>query len=111
MTDREIRGRQRCTDAATLSIVEVNSMRGEVTKKGKPGRKPGQPRLPTTPLKLIRPKTLARLLSVHETTIVRWKKNGVLPAPIEVGPGVRGWTQAQLADLFARCGVELKDDG
>lgn len=52
------------------------------------------------PLRIYRTTRLARLLSVDVTTIWRWRKSGVLPPPVEIGPGVRGWTEEQLKDFL-----------
>ena len=52
------------------------------------------------PLQLYRPNRLAKLLDVANTTIWRWRRDGVLPEPIQVGPGVRGWTHAQVEHLL-----------
>jgi hypothetical protein len=52
------------------------------------------------PLQLYRPGRLARLLDVHLTTLWRWRKDGLLPPPVQVGPNVRGWTYEQVAHLL-----------
>jgi predicted DNA-binding transcriptional regulator AlpA len=53
-------------------------------------------------LSLIRPSHLARLLNVDLSTIWRYTKSGVLPAPRQIGPGLKGWTQADIAELLER---------
>lgn len=72
-----------------------------VVSAGEPGRArpPFDP--DAHPLRLYRPRRLAHLLDVDESTVWRWRKSGVLPPPVEIG-GVRGWTEAQLQAVFAR---------
>jgi predicted DNA-binding transcriptional regulator AlpA len=53
-------------------------------------------------LSLIRPGHLARLLDINSSTVWRYIKNGTLPAPRQVGPGVKGWTRADIAELLER---------
>ncbi|MGF1620179.1 MAG: helix-turn-helix transcriptional regulator [Rhodomicrobiaceae bacterium] len=48
------------------------------------------------PLRLYRITRLAALLDVHITTIWRWVQEGILPQPIEISPGVRGWPEPVL---------------
>jgi predicted DNA-binding transcriptional regulator AlpA len=44
---------------------------------------------------------LAELLDVDPSTIWRWYvREHILPPPIELSPGVRGWTEDQLEELF-----------
>lgn len=45
---------------------------------------------------IIRPGALATLLSVSRATVLRWRKAGVLPSPRVLGPGVTGWTRAEI---------------
>lgn len=52
------------------------------------------------PLRFYRPKRLAALLGVHLTTVWRWRKLGILPPPIELSPGVRGWTERQIGEVI-----------
>ncbi len=51
------------------------------------------------PLRLFRPSRLAALLDVDEGTIWRWKRDGILPPPIEIA-GVTGWTLMQVQELL-----------
>jgi len=53
----------------------------------------------SNPLKLYRPHRLAELFGVDPTTIWRWRQNGVLPEPVEIG-GIHGWTEVQVAKLL-----------
>jgi predicted site-specific integrase-resolvase len=55
---------------------------------------------PLSPLRLYRPSRLAKLLDVNPSTLWRWRKNGVLPAPVCIG-GVHGWTHDQIAKLLS----------
>jgi predicted DNA-binding transcriptional regulator AlpA len=52
------------------------------------------------PFQLFRAGRLARLLDVSPITVWRWRKDGVLPPPVWVGPGIRGWTYQQVAHLL-----------
>jgi predicted DNA-binding transcriptional regulator AlpA len=45
---------------------------------------------------IIRPVALATLLGVSRSTILRWRKDGVLPPPRELGPGVTGWSRREI---------------
>jgi predicted DNA-binding transcriptional regulator AlpA len=51
-------------------------------------------------LHIIRPKRLAELFDVNMTTIWRWRKAGVLPPPVQIGPGIKGWTEDEIAELI-----------
>lgn len=51
------------------------------------------------PLRLFRPTRLARLLGVDASTIWRWRRDGVLPPPVEVG-GITGWTEEQIREVL-----------
>jgi hypothetical protein len=49
----------------------------------------------SSPLKLIRPGRLAQLWDVDPSTIWRYRKDGILPPPVQVGC-IEGWTEDQL---------------
>jgi predicted DNA-binding transcriptional regulator AlpA len=51
------------------------------------------------PLKLYRRGLLAALFGVDQCTIWRWRKNGTLPPPVEIG-SVVGWTQEMIEPLL-----------
>jgi predicted DNA-binding transcriptional regulator AlpA len=54
------------------------------------------------PFRIYRVGRLAKLLDVDPATIWKWySRERILPPPIELG-GVRGWTEAQLKDVFDR---------
>jgi predicted DNA-binding transcriptional regulator AlpA len=55
-----------------------------------------------SPFRLYRTGRLAELLDVDPSTIWKWVQSGVLPPPIEIGPRIRGWSEDQLAELFAQ---------
>jgi prophage regulatory protein len=40
---------------------------------------------------MIRAAALAKQLGVSEVTIWRWRRDGVLPAPTEIGPNTVAW--------------------
>jgi predicted DNA-binding transcriptional regulator AlpA len=52
-------------------------------------------------LRLIRPKKLAALFDVNQSTLIRWRKQGLLPKPVEIG-GVIGWTEEVLREFLKR---------
>lgn len=39
----------------------------------------------------VRANELSNYLGVSPSTLWRWRKNGILPAPIHIGPRVVGW--------------------
>ncbi|HAA96535.1 MAG TPA: transcriptional regulator [Alteromonas macleodii] len=39
----------------------------------------------------VRANELSNFLGVSPSTLWRWRKNGILPAPIHIGPRVVGW--------------------
>jgi predicted DNA-binding transcriptional regulator AlpA len=53
----------------------------------------------TSPLKIVRPGRLACLLDVDPSTVWRWRKNGILPPPVQIG-GICGWPEHQLRQLL-----------
>ena len=53
------------------------------------------------PFQLFRTDRLAQLFDVNESTIWRWRQNGVLPAFVEIG-GIRGLTSEQVAQVLAQ---------
>jgi predicted DNA-binding transcriptional regulator AlpA len=54
------------------------------------------------PLKIYRPHRLAALLDIDATTLWRWRKAGIVPPPVEIGPGIRGWTEAMVGEMLQR---------
>jgi prophage regulatory protein len=36
------------------------------------------------------------------STIYRWSRNGILPAPKKIGPNSIGWLKSELEDFFAK---------
>jgi predicted DNA-binding transcriptional regulator AlpA len=53
------------------------------------------------PFTIYRTQRLAELLDVDRSCIWRWRRDGVLPEPVEIG-GVKGWTFAQIEHLIAQ---------
>lgn len=51
------------------------------------------------PLRLYRPSRVAALLDVDLATVWRWRRDGVLPPPVEIA-GIKGWTSQQLSKLL-----------
>lgn len=52
------------------------------------------------PFRFYRPTRLAKLFDVDVSTIWRWEKDGILPPAVQIGPGVRGWTEDRLKKLL-----------
>ena len=72
-----------------------------VVPRSTPTHSPGPQVKPTSRLKFIRVHRLARLLGVDQSTIWRWRRDGILPEPIKIG-GIVGWPENQLLDLLAK---------
>ena len=49
----------------------------------------------SSPLKLIRPGRLARLLDCDPSTIWRYEQDGTLPKPVVIA-GIKGWPEHEL---------------
>ena len=54
------------------------------------------------PYQLYRVGRLAKLFDVDESTIWRWKQNGVLPPPAAKFPGFEAWTEQQIQQVIKR---------
>lgn len=52
----------------------------------------------STPIELIRPKELSILLGVSLCTLWRWRQQGKLPHPIQLGPRLTGWRREVIED-------------
>jgi predicted DNA-binding transcriptional regulator AlpA len=62
---------------------------------------PGDPDARLNPFTIFRPQRLSELLDVDRSTVWRWRRDGTLPEPIEIG-SIRGWTFAQIEHLLAQ---------
>jgi predicted DNA-binding transcriptional regulator AlpA len=51
----------------------------------------------TSPLRLIRPTRLARLLDCDPSIVWRYMQDGTLPAPIVIA-GIKGWPETELLE-------------
>ena len=40
---------------------------------------------------IMRPKEVCRVIGVSRSTLERWRRSGVFPAPQKLGPQVVGW--------------------
>lgn len=40
---------------------------------------------------ILRPADVCRMLSISAPTLFRWKKSGILPPAMRLGPNVVGW--------------------
>lgn len=58
------------------------------------------------PLRILRDKEVARLLSIHWTTIWRWSRTGKMPKPVKVGKHVTGWRASEIAAWIAAKATE-----
>ena len=45
---------------------------------------------------IIRPKSLASQLGVSKTTLWRWRREGILPQPLKLGPRMIGWEKSTI---------------
>ncbi len=52
------------------------------------------------PLRVYRLGRLAKLIGVDPSTLWRWERDGVLPPRIQIGPGVKGWTEEMLKEVL-----------
>jgi prophage regulatory protein len=60
-------------------------------------------RVPLDPDCIIRPRMLARRLSIHPQTLWRWVREGRWPRPVRLGPNSCGWRAATVeAELKKR---------
>lgn len=50
---------------------------------------------------LMRANDLAQYLNVSTQTIWRWRKTGLLPTPISLGPRLVAWEQQVIEDWLA----------
>jgi predicted DNA-binding transcriptional regulator AlpA len=48
------------------------------------------------PVRLYRPTRLAKLFDIDLSTLWRWEKLGLLPRPVQIGPGFKAWTEPDL---------------
>lgn len=79
---------------------ETHRIQNEDKKRKRAARKQQlRTALADHPLRLYRPSRVAALFDVDQTTVWRWKRDGILPPPIEIA-GVSGWTHEQLATLL-----------
>jgi prophage regulatory protein len=44
-----------------------------------------------TEFRIVRVSQAARLLGVNRSTLWRWIRAGIIPAPAKLGPSARGW--------------------
>ena len=58
----------------------------------------------------LRPAMVAQRLSISKVTLWRWVKAGRLPAPVTIGPGVKGWWAPNLAVHLKIHGPEAPSD-
>lgn len=49
-------------------------------------------------LELIKKRALAKLLSVNPWTIDNWRKRGLLPQPVKLGPHVVAWRRREIEE-------------
>ena len=51
---------------------------------------------------VIRRKDVARLLDISESTVIRWSKDGHLPAPFPIGPNRTVWLHSEILDFVEK---------
>lgn len=47
---------------------------------------------------IVRPNELAKMLGVSTVTLWSWRRQGILPEPMQLGPRFIGWTSDTLND-------------
>uniref|UniRef100_UPI003F82A26E helix-turn-helix transcriptional regulator n=1 Tax=Cupriavidus ulmosensis TaxID=3065913 RepID=UPI003F82A26E len=52
---------------------------------------------------VLRRPTVRGMLGVSNSTLHAWIKNGRFPAPLELGPRVRGWRRSVVESYLANC--------
>lgn len=51
---------------------------------------------------IIRPRDAMRMLGIKNTALYQWIKQGLLPAPIKIGPRASGWRKSTLDAFIAK---------
>ncbi len=79
---------------------DADRQRREAEKRRKQAnREKRRATIADNPLRLYRPGTVAELLSVDQSTLWRWRRDGLIEEPIKVG-GIIGWTHEQLQRML-----------
>lgn len=52
---------------------------------------------------VLRRQAVREMLGVANSTLHVWIKNGRFPAPLELGPRVRGWRRSVVENYLANC--------
>lgn len=55
-------------------------------------------------LRIVRVHEAARQLGVDRSTLWRWVRDGVMPAPLKIGPAARGWQLSTLLTWLSQRG-------
>jgi predicted DNA-binding transcriptional regulator AlpA len=53
-----------------------------------------------SPYRIYRKKRLCELLDIDNSTLWRWRRQGILPEPAFKAGGIEGWSEEQVASLF-----------
>ena len=59
--------------------------------------------------KLIRPSELAEILGVSTVTLWRWKRSGILPNTIQLGPRLVAWREETIDEWLKEKGLSIDD--
>jgi predicted DNA-binding transcriptional regulator AlpA len=62
---------------------------------------PDQRAITEQPRKWYRAHALVERYGVSRQTIYEWRRRGILPAPVRIGPNVVAWSDVQLAEFEA----------
>lgn len=50
---------------------------------------------------VLRPRELSAMLHIHRSTLLRWRRNGILPPPIHLGARSIGWLRETIDQWLA----------
>ncbi len=63
------------------------------------------------PRRYIRERALTAQLSVHRSTLRRWVEQGLLPAPIHIGPRIVAWDADEIEQWQAERAAASRKPG
>lgn len=59
---------------------------------------------------VLRPHVVREMLGVANSTMHAWIKSGRFPAPLKLGPRVRGWRRSVVESYLANCAKATTTD-